>query len=347
MNQIAAFNSLRFFTVLIILFFHFGLELRIKDYPFAQGRLGVEVFFILSGFLLAAKHKKLTTTVPSPTAEQMCKSYFIHRFLRLWPEYIFTLLISMLLLGLFDKTKTQAFLLSAFMIPCYPEVSPIFNVLWYVPVLFIGSCLLFNILSFAKDKAKTIIFPIIALLCLFFLLNDKSHFARYTLNGSARGLLGLITGMYTYWGCLALKTCKISWRPQFVTWTLLVGEVVSVIGLIYLLIFQKGYGIALFNVYFYASFLIGLLFFHREKLLKFLSWRIWAPFTKISYSLYLTHYILLRTAKAHLLPYIKSYVLSSSILLVIVSIIFATLCYLGQKYLFMALKKIALRNNVK
>ena len=347
MNQIIAFNGLRFFTALSIVLFHIGFEFRIPNYLFAQGRLGVEIFFILSGFLLAVTYEKSTYPNSRLTSGQLCKNYFFHRFLRLWPEYIFALLISMLLLGLFGKIKIQPFFLSALMIPCYPTVSPIFTALWFIPILFVCSCLLFNLLAFTKDRAKTILFPTIALLCLFFLLNDNFRFMSRNPNGSIRGLLGLITGIYTYWGCLILKNSKISWRPQFVTLTLLIGEIVSVIGLGYLLVFQRNYEIKMFNIYFYISFLIGLLYFHKEKLLKFLSWRIWTPFAKISYSLYLTHYVLIRIAKAHFLPYIKSHVLSSSVLFVLISFIFATLCYLGQKYLFIGLKKIALQNKAK
>ena len=343
MNQIAAFNGLRFFITLVILFFHFGFEFRLKNYLFTQGRLGVELFFILSGFLLALTHEKSTAVSSSHTSKQLCINYFIRRFIRLWPEYIFTLVLAAFLLGRFNKS----FLLSIFMIPCYPGVTPILNVFWYIPILFIYSCLLFNLLLFTKDKAKTIIFPSLALLCLFFLLNDKSHFISLNPNATARGLLGLITGMYTYWGCQTLKTCKISWRPQFITAILLIGEIISTLGLGYLFVFRKGYNIDTFNVYFYASFLIGLLFLKREKLLKFLSWKIWVPFAKISYSLYLTHDILLIIAKEHYLPYITTHILSSSVLFALIAIIFATLCYFGQSCIFIFLKKIALQNSTE
>lgn len=223
---------------------------------------------------------------------------------------------------------------------------------WYIPVVLWCGCLLFNLLVLGKEKSKAIILPIIGMLCLFYLVNSKrglcgtmdiSSFVNLS-KGTIRGLLDMIVGIYTYWGCLALKNYSAKWCPQFVTIALFIGEIISVIGLGYILIFQKKYSTNLFNMYFYASFLIGLLYFQKEKLLKFLSWKIWTPFGNISYSLYITHAIVREITKAHFLPWIKAHVISGSTLIVLLSIILAFFNYYGAKYFIKTLKKLAFKN---
>ena len=122
---------------------------------------------------------------------------------------------------------------------------------------------------------------------------------------------------------------------------LFIAEAISVIGLGYIFFFQKKYSVSLFNVYFYASFIIGLLYFQKEKLLKFLSWKIWIPFGKVSYSLYITHSIVRNIIKTHYLPQINAHVISGSVLIVLLSIALAFLNYYAAKYFIKFLKKIA------
>ena len=315
-----------------------------------HGRMVVELFFILAGFLLA-KHYELSTHTKSDSS-YLCKTYFFHRFSQLFPEYFFALIMTIFLLSTFAKINTvQPFFLNVFMLAGWGGIPSILPDSWFITVLLGCGFLLFSLLVLEKNFSKFIIFPALAILCCFHLINNKSHFAQvynltlgYLTTGTIRGLLGLIVGIYTYWGCQTLKNYSEKWRPQFVTIALFIGEIISVIGLGYILIFQKKYSTNLFNVYFYALFLIGLLYFQKEKLLKFLSWKIWTPFGNISYSLYITHAIVREITKAHFLPWIKAHVISGSTLIVLLSIILAFFNYYGAKYFIKTLKKLAFKN---
>ena len=336
---------------LIIVLLHIGSFLFIKDYPFQSGYLAVEVFLVLSGFLLAKTYDKLTQVAPNQqNSILLCKSYFYRRFVRLWPEYFFAILLAILLLGLFARLNIQPFFLNVFMSGGWGGIPMIVRA-WYIPVVLWCGCLLFNLLVLGKEKSKTIILPLIGLLCLFYLINSNLGL-KGTIEtlpsiklseGTIRGLLGMIVGIYTYWGCQILKSYKAKWRLQFITVVLFIGEIISVAGLGYVLIFQEKYNVSLFNVYFYASFLIGLLYFQKEKLLKFLSWKIWIPFTNVSYSLYITHAIVREIVKEHYLFWVQSHVIPGTIIIVLSSIMLAFFNYYGAKYFIITLKKIAFK----
>lgn len=354
MKQIKSFNGLKFFTALIIVLLHTGdfRNFHIKDYPFRCGYLAVELFFILAGFLLARTYEKMSFSpvARTNTSTKLCKTYFFHRFNRLWPEYLLATVMFLSLSNTFFHVKIQPFFLNMVMMAGWGGVHVIYFVLWFVPVLFWCGCFLFNLLALEKEKSKNIIFPLIAVFCLFCLVDTKDHLPDilrpsfgYLSVGTIRGLLGLIIGIYTYWGCQALKSSKINWRPRFVTIALFIGEVISITGLGYIFIFQKKFTMNLFNVYFYISFLIGLLYFQKEKLLKFLSWKIWIPFSTISYSLYLTHEIIVRIFVVYLRRWTHTHVVWGSVLIVLLSVIFAFFCYYTQLGLRKALKKLAFK----
>ena len=350
MGQIASFNGLRFFTALIIVLLHIGTHFQI-NYPFRCGYLAVELFFILSGFLLAKTYDKLTRDSVAENNLQLCKIYFFRRFMRFWPEYLFAMLLSFACLSIFSSIKIRPFFLNVFMLSGWGGIEYFLTGGWFIPVVLWCGCFLFSLLVFGKDKAKVFILPIIALLCLFCMINQpqlniwKQLIAStYLSGGTIRGLLAITVGIYTYWGCRELEKYKEIWRPKFVTISLFVGELVCVIGLVHILVFQKKYNVNLFNVYFYASFLIGLLYFRREKLLKFLSWKIWVPLATVSYSWYLVHGAVIILMKKYYLPWIKTYVLAGSVSAVCLSLLLAIFCYSGARFLVKYIKKFALKN---
>ena len=348
MKQIESFNGLRFFAALIIILFHIGDNINVA-YPFVHGRMAVELFFILAGFLLVKTYEKLIRTNHTPLG--LCKTYFFQRVIKLFPEYFVAILIAIFLFGTFSKVKTlQPFFLNVFMLAGWGKIHNILPSGWYIPVLFWCGSFLFCLLVLEKNRAKAIILPALAILCCFHLINIKSHFAGvygltlgYLTTGTIRGLLAIIIGIYTYWGCQELKLHKAKWNPKFVSTVLLIGELFSVIGLGHIFIFQKKYSPALFNAYFYISFLIGLLYFKKEKLLKFLSWKIWVPFGKISYSLYLVHGIVIKILTAYCLSWMGIHRIMGTILIVFLSLILATSCYCSTRYLFKNFKKIAFK----
>ena len=94
--QTTKLDTLQFFraiAALMVVLVHVG------DYfvpiKFEVGRYGVDVFFVISGFIMAyIHHDKI----------EPLKAFFLKRFIRIYPTYLEILLIAILLLGL-EKTK--------------------------------------------------------------------------------------------------------------------------------------------------------------------------------------------------------------------------------------------------
>ena len=184
--------------------------------------MAVELFFVLSGFLLAKTYEKRVTG--KQTSLEKCQAYCANHFLRLWPEYIFAMCITIILLQMFSKISIQPFGLNVVLIAGMGGVPRILNDGWYVPVVFWGGCLLASLLIFTKDKAKVFILPILFFLCLFFMINNKKPFREPSRvvgsllsKGMMRGLLGMIIGICTYWSCEKLQKLKGKFNPKLVS----------------------------------------------------------------------------------------------------------------------------------
>ena len=164
-------------------------------------------------------------------------------------------------------------------------------------------------------------------------------------NGTFRGLLALTVGIYTYWICEFIKKQKMILKEKALYAMLLLGEIVSVLGLLYTFIFQTLSDNSDFNVYFYAAFIIGLLYFKKERLLKFLSWKIWQPFGRISYMLYLTHFIIIDILKTNCEEWARSNLVVTYLLITVLTVLFAFGCSWEQKWCSAKLKKLLLKKS--
>lgn len=81
--DIKPLTSLRFFAAAGVVFAHYG-------YNYNTGGLGVEFFFILSGFILSINYKSKFQTISSLGL----RSYYISRIARIYPVHIVTFFIS-------------------------------------------------------------------------------------------------------------------------------------------------------------------------------------------------------------------------------------------------------------
>ena len=119
MKKIVAFDSLRFIACLFIIWHHTGINIYgFHSLPysyFLTAGLAVEIFFVLSGFLLAKSYYKSLNNGLS--AADNCKNYFFNRIKRLYPEYIFAMLLCALLTNLFSHhISMRSFMLNVFML---------------------------------------------------------------------------------------------------------------------------------------------------------------------------------------------------------------------------------------
>ena len=83
-----AIDGLRILAFLLVFFGHFSIFIP-SPFLHAMGWTGVQLFFLISGFLLT----RLLETEYRQTGQLSLKKYFIRRMLRIWPLYFFYLLL--------------------------------------------------------------------------------------------------------------------------------------------------------------------------------------------------------------------------------------------------------------
>ena len=88
-THIKALDGLRAVAVLIVMFHHLDLLIPEKKEFFKAGYLGVDVFFVLSGFLITS----VLIKEQSKSENINLKNFFLRRTLRLIPAYWFFLAV--------------------------------------------------------------------------------------------------------------------------------------------------------------------------------------------------------------------------------------------------------------
>jgi peptidoglycan/LPS O-acetylase OafA/YrhL len=98
LQQLPSLNGLRTLSISIVLISHlillnFARGSSLFIIPFLEGQFGVNVFFVISGFLITS----LLRTEESTTGTISLKNFYIRRVLRIFPAYYFLLLVYALL----------------------------------------------------------------------------------------------------------------------------------------------------------------------------------------------------------------------------------------------------------
>ncbi|MEO8583715.1 MAG: acyltransferase [Flavitalea sp.] len=121
-------DGLRFFSFLVVFLYHGSLSIfsylkddstlfRVLKFLFQHGNLGVNFFFVLSGFLityLLIKEKEITGTVHVP-------NFYVRRILRIWPLYYLCVFLGFVAFGILKKMSHE---------PIAENANPIFYLLF-------------------------------------------------------------------------------------------------------------------------------------------------------------------------------------------------------------------------
>ncbi|MHA8112863.1 acyltransferase family protein [Kosakonia cowanii] len=168
-NKILSIHYLRGIAALVVVFFHFrGLlngyysQKDIGNILFGSGAFGVDLFFMISGFIIAlSTEKKMTPFI-----------FFIRRFFRIYPAFIFVFIVAALTIYS-DIDKPQLIKSMFFVHNDYSKESPAFgfNILgpaWTLTYEFYFYGLFMLAMSFSHKyrvaiSACMLIIPILAL----------------------------------------------------------------------------------------------------------------------------------------------------------------------------------------
>ena len=191
-RYVASLTGLRGIAALFVFVFHYGyfnpgirLDLSIPviggvlQFPLGFGFAGVDLFFVLSGFLLSLPFARASL---SQAAQQPLKRYYKRRLLRVFPAYYAQLAIILMVGTWFltwkplDTTSLLAHLLMFFNIGWNP-VQPMVGIWWTLPVELSFYLLLPLISSFMRPGRWLIFMPACILLSLLYRFWCADHFA--------------------------------------------------------------------------------------------------------------------------------------------------------------------------
>lgn len=279
-------NILDFYRIVftfIICLHHFQGILNKKI--IATGYIGVEFFFILSGFFLYKSFKK--------NNNDSAFRYTIKRLKRLYPEYIlafiFCFILQMVQSG---KEKSIECIFKAI-----SEVLLIQNIgifqggfnypLWYLSVLIFAGYIVYALLKKDETVFIKILSPLIILFTFTLLSSSKKGLENWgTVYGIYLPLLRGIADMCI--GVLISKFIDTQYFKNIEKYKVIfrIAEVFTYVCLFYIIIFQNKFEM-------YSILFIPMIIFianNKNSLSnKFLDWKVFGNIGKITYTMYLNH----------------------------------------------------------
>lgn len=300
-NKILSIHYLRGIAALVVVFFHFrGLlngyysQKDIGNILFGSGAFGVDLFFMISGFIIALSTEKQMTPF----------IFFIRRFFRIYPAFIFVFIIGAL--TIYSETDKSQLLRSMFFIHNdYTKESPAFgfNILgpaWTLTYEFYFYGLFMLAMSFSHKyrvaiSACLLIIPIFALQLYYnggislagsasAAVTEENYLHGLIRFCSSPILIEFVIGMLAF--DLFKKLNKIDFSPnQFLYYF-----PVSIFLVFYFAQSNNRFGLdgfGMWSLFLFLGFMSKELSsgFKENKKLSFLG--------DISYSLYITHYVVI------------------------------------------------------
>ena len=309
-------NSLRAFAVLIVILYHGVCEEFCREhsyyYPFEIGYLGVDLFFVLSGFLIT----NVLLREYLLTGKVSIKNFYIRRILRLYPPIVVAIIIFLVPLSFFNfRTAFSNFfflatytgdivMLFRHFIP-YLEYPLYFSHCWSLAIeeqfyIFYPTLFLIFLKVFGRKKISLsflffIFNAVFLLLVVVGTLKMGGHFYKFFLWRFFEIFMGVFLALLTsepfkkQFNIDANKSINGIVRFLSSSITLYIALAITVLNVLGKFIYDYG-------LYFYIfSFASGIIILHaafqNNKILnKILSGRILNYLGKISYGLYLYHY---------------------------------------------------------
>lgn len=298
-----ALDGLRGIAILSVMAFNTGMIFKESFFSMQGGFLGVDIFFVLSGFLITL----LLVQGYDRTSGIGIKNFYLRRALRLFPA-LFAMILFIVAYALFFQTKESAVstlkgvLYTLFYVANWAQISPGFpgigalNHAWSLSVeeqFYIFWPILLLVLL--RIKKKAVIFAIltslsvISILISFWLWHTGASYLRIYLGSDTRAhelLIGCIAALMVSRGVFR-RTTRLKWSFHAAAVISFAGILLSFILVRHDAAFVYNGGFALISIGTAALILDFLLF--PSKFSRFFEFAPLVWFGKISYGLYLWH----------------------------------------------------------
>ncbi len=260
----------RFLFCIVVLGFHFFSKIDLK--PFKAGYLGVEFFFLLSGYGVYMFYQKHMSGKCILDRFDAFVKYIGQRIIRLYPLYFLSVL-SMLIVKMFllhwSIGDTMAYIKTQwaewFWLQCGPLGGEVLiSANWYVPSLFWSSILLVLLMVIFDQLGVWILCPLISLgiYTYFYRLIHKIDviFSYYAVMRAIAGVgLGIFLGALITWCMKKLTDTNISEKflHDIRLFCFVIGNLMLTFVLVYVhLGHRSGWDYAIIALYFIAIFLL-------------------------------------------------------------------------------------------
>ena len=213
------------FVFAIVILIHHGRKLRGDDVCiFLGGSIGVEFFFIVSGFLMVQSVVSKQDVLAGKTIGQNTFEYVRKKFVPLLPEIFFAWCIAFTVTEIYRNVGLRAVIYdmlssvwSIFMLDFSGVAGFSVNgVTWYISALLIISLILYPILLKSRDLFLYVVAPLIILFCFGYLYQNFSNprnptvWLGFVYKGMVRGIAEVCLGAVCYPVCCVLKRCQFT-----------------------------------------------------------------------------------------------------------------------------------------
>ena len=338
MNRIFAFDALRFMLALAIVFFHVKVD-GVRLLP--QGYLAVEIFFVLSGFLLAKSYCKYKDSIKDKLT--LFKTMLINKLRRIYPEYMFfTVLVALIYYFVLKDNRFPDLFYNIILFGESGIAQNIVDGSWFVSALFWVCFLFIGLMAWLKKTFFYIVAPLLFLVCVVSLFNAnqsslmqiKELIYPFVSAGILRAIAAMSVGTILYYiyekYASELKTNK---------YLILLGGLGVISGIeIFYLMMNMPSKLLPYNIYFFTFLFILALLVFNEYLKKLFNRDFWSYLGDLSYTIFLTNILVFKVVKK-IIPYNASFDITLYLVLVgMVCLIFAVFLHGLYNYISRRIK---------
>lgn len=228
-KRVGEIELFRAIFCLIIMIRHGGELFHTNRIPFGGGALGVEFFFLVSGYLMMATiaHRQNEPTHRLGTEALNFVGKKIGTF---YPEmvvaYIVGFVFESVAMGLKGKSVVELFMNDPFELLLLRMTgmgnNPVNGVVWYLQTMILCMLILYPLIRKYPDMMQKVIMPLLGVLLLGWLgrnykdLRDPNKWIGFTFKGNVRGLAELCLGAAAYPLVQWLKTFRLKTADRIV-----------------------------------------------------------------------------------------------------------------------------------
>ena len=297
----------RFITIIFIAIFHFGIQYTGKFHWPKGGYLGVEFFFILSGFFLMREANK--DKIKGESDSKLSVNYLLSKLKRLYPDYLLIILIFIFCNIFKDKLFSAKYVFEWLYKEIWellflhdfgiPDIHMSVTSTWFLSSLVINSYLIYYLILKNKDLFVGFIAPVTTILIYAYAsrkygsLSIQGEYSGIFYGALIRSWADICMGVlsYNFYSFMHKwleyeKSANIKKYKKIIFLFNLI-EIYMIVSCLYII--NIGFKLDDFNIVIPFVVIIVLAFLNITFISRLLNKKIFKSLGEISYSIYLNH----------------------------------------------------------